>query len=128
MCTGAQGEGQAVLMRIANKEHNPCDFKKGDTVIFSSSVIPGNERTVQVLKDEILQAGSKVFHYKMMDIHAGGHAQQDELKEMIKFTRPKFFLPIHGQYSMLLNHGELAKNWESRKKILLSLKMARLLI
>jgi len=108
LCTGAQGEGSAVLMRIANKEHRFIKLRKTDTVIFSSSVIPGNERTVQVLKDELYRQGAKIYHYKMMDIHAGGHAQQDELKEMVRITRPKFFLPIHGQYSMLLKHGEVA--------------------
>jgi ribonuclease J len=110
LCTGAQGEGQASLMRIANREHKFIHLKKGDTVIFSSSVIPGNERTVQILKDEILRQGCKVFHYKMMDIHAGGHAQKEELEEMIKIIKPKFFLPIHGQYSMLVAHGEIAKS------------------
>ena len=109
VCTGAQGEGQAVLMRIANREHKFVRFKKADTVIFSSSVIPGNERTVQVLKDELYRQKVKVFHYKMMDIHAGGHAQEEELKQMIKIMQPRFFLPIHGQYSMLVNHAELAK-------------------
>jgi ribonuclease J len=62
-----------------------------------------------MLKDDILRQGAKVFHYKMMDIHAGGHAQKEELKEMIKIMKPKFFLPIHGQYSMLVAHSELAK-------------------
>jgi ribonuclease J len=109
LCTGAQGEAEAVLMRIATKEHPFLRFKKGDTVIFSSSVIPGNERTVQIMKDEILRQGTKVFHYKMMDIHAGGHAQKEELKEMIRIMKPKFFLPIHGQYSMLVAHSEIAK-------------------
>ncbi|TET84306.1 MAG: ribonuclease J [Candidatus Nealsonbacteria bacterium] len=109
LCTGAQGEGSAVLMRIANKEHPFIRLKRGDSVILSSSVIPGNERTVQILKDGILRQKTKVFHYKMMDIHAGGHAQQEELKEMIKIMRPKFFLPIHGQYSMLVSHAELAR-------------------
>ncbi len=109
LCTGAQGEGSAVLMRIAQKEHPSLRFKKGDTVILSSSVIPGNERTVQFLKDDILRQGTKVFHYKMMDIHAGGHAQEEELKEMIKIMRPKFFLPLHGQYSMLVAHAQIAQ-------------------
>ena len=109
LCTGAQGEAEAVLMRIANREHQFLKLKKGDTVIFSSSVIPGNERTVQIMKDEILRQGAKVFHYKMMDIHAGGHGQREELKEMIKIMRPKFFMPIHGQYSMLVSHAEIAK-------------------
>ena len=109
ICTGAQGEGSAVLMRIAMREHPFLKLKKGDGVILSSSVIPGNERTVQVLKDGILRQGVKVFHYKMMDIHAGGHAQEEELKEMIRIMKPKFFIPIHGQYSMLVAHAELAR-------------------
>ena len=109
LCTGAQGEAEAVLMRIATKEHRFLKIKKGDTVIFSSSVIPGNERTVQIMKDEILRQGAKVFHYKMMDIHAGGHAKKEELREMIKIMKPKFFLPIHGQYSMLAAHANLAR-------------------
>jgi ribonuclease J len=109
LCTGAQGEGQAVLMRIANKEHAFLRLKKGDTTIFSSSVIPGNERTVQIMKDAILRQGAKVFHYKMMDIHAGGHAQREELEEMIRIMKPKFFMPIHGQYSMLVAHAEIAR-------------------
>jgi ribonuclease J len=109
LCTGAQGESEAVLMRIANKEHRFLKFKKGDTAIFSSSVIPGNERTVQIMKDAILRQGVKVFHYKMMDIHAGGHGQKEELKQMIQMINPQYFMPIHGQYSMLVSHAEIAK-------------------
>ncbi len=109
LCTGTQGEAEAVLMKIANKEYPFLRLRKGDIVIFSSSVIPGNERTVQITKDAILRQGAKIFHYKMMDIHAGGHAQKEELKEMIRIMNPKFFIPIHGQYSMLVSHAELAK-------------------
>jgi len=109
ICTGAQGEGRAVLMRIANNEHKFIHLKKEDTIIFSSSAIPGNERTVQVLKDEFYRRGAKVFHYKMMDIHAGGHAHQEELKEMIEIMKPKFFLPAYGQFSMLVTHAEIAQ-------------------
>lgn len=109
ICTGAQGEGQAVLMRIANHEHRFVRLKKEDSVIFSSSVIPGNERTVQFLKDQLYRQKAKVYHYKMMDIHAGGHAQREELRQIIDLLKPTFFIPIHGQYSMLVNHAELAK-------------------
>jgi ribonuclease J len=116
LCTGAQGEAEAVLMRIANKEHKFLRIKKGDTVIFSSSVIPGNERTVQIMKDEILKQGARVFHYKMMDIHAGGHAKKEELKKMIRLMKPKFFFPIHGQYSMLVAHAEIAKEQGVKEK------------
>jgi len=110
ICTGAQGEADAVLMKIANREHRFLRFKKGDSVIFSSSVIPGNERTVQNLKDDILRQGVRVYHYKMMDIHAGGHARQEELMEMMRIMRPKFFMPIHGQYSMLVANADLARS------------------
>jgi len=109
LCTGAQGEAEAILMRIVNREYPFLKLKKGDTVIFSSSVVPGNERTVQILKDGLYRQKARVFHYKMMDIHAGGHGQNEELREMIKLIRPKFFLPIHGQYSMLVAHADLAK-------------------
>ena len=109
LCTGAQGESEAALMRITSKEHRFLRIKGGDTLIFSSSVIPGNERTVQIMKDEILRQGAKVYHYKMMDIHAGGHAKKEELEEMLKIMKPKFFMPNHGQLSMLFAHAEIAK-------------------
>jgi len=109
ICTGAQGEEEAVFMRIANREHKFIRLKKEDTIIFSSSVVPGNERSIQFLKDEFHRQGAKVFHYKMMDIHASGHAKEEELKEMLRIMKPKFFLPIYGQYSMLVRHAQLAE-------------------
>lgn len=109
ICTGAQGERNAALMRIANKEHRFIRLDKGDSIIFSSSVIPGNERSVQMLKDALFRQNVKVYHYKMMDIHAGGHAKRADLRKMIELTRPKFFLPVHGQFSMLVNHSWLAQ-------------------
>jgi len=116
LCTGAQGEERAILMKIANKRHPYIKLKKDDSVIFSSSVIPGNERTVQILKDNLLRQGAKVFHYKMMDIHAGGHAQKEELKKMLEIMRPKFFMPVHGQYSMLASHSEIAGEYGLEEK------------
>ena len=110
LCTGAQGEEEAALMRMATGEHRFLRLGKGDTIIFSSSVIPGNERTVQVLKDTILRQGCNVFHYKMMDIHAGGHAQRKELEQLIGLMKPKFYMPIHGQYSMLVANAEIARS------------------
>ena len=109
ICTGAQGEKNAVLMRLANMEHKYLKLKKGDTIIFSSSVIPGNERTVQSLKDTLYRHGAKVIHYQMMDIHAGGHAKQEDLKKLINIFRPKFFMPIEANYYMLVIHGEVAQ-------------------
>ena len=116
ICTGAQGEEDAVFMKIASREHKFIRIKKGDTIIFSSSIVPGNERSVQALKDEFHRQRARVFHYKMMDIHASGHARQEELKQMICLMRPKFFLPIYGQYSMLVRHAELAEEEGIAKK------------
>src|SRR3990167_2092786 len=109
MCTGAQGEERAVLMRIVNAEHPLLKIQKGDTVIFSSSVIPGNERTVQFVKDQLYRQKANVFHYKMMDIHASGHANKDELKQIIELLQPKFLVPIHGQISMLVSHAKIGE-------------------
>ena len=108
VCTGAQGEGNAVLMRIANGEHRYIQPRKHDTFVFSSSVIPGNERNVQFLKDQLYRNGVRVYNYRMMDIHAGGHGNKEDLRTMLKLIRPKFLMPIHGQYSMMVNHGFLA--------------------
>jgi ribonuclease J len=110
LCTGAQAEERSALMRIASKEHRYFKVEPGDTVIFSSSIVPGNERAVQNLKDSLYRQGAKVYHYKMMDIHASGHAYSEELKLMMNLVRPKFFMPIHGEYSMLRAHAELAEN------------------
>lgn len=107
ICTGAQGEANAVLMRIVNGEHRFVKVHKNDTFVLSSSVIPGNERTVQAIMDTIYKKDAKVIHYKMMDVHAGGHARQEDLKMMINLIRPKYLIPIHGNYYMLKLHGEL---------------------
>ncbi len=107
--TGAQGEGNAVLMRIANGEHRYLRTSKNDTYIFSSSVIPGNEVNVQFLKDQLYRNGAKVFNYQMLDVHTGGHGNKEDLREMIRLIKPKFMFPIHGQYSMMVNHGLMAQ-------------------
>jgi ribonuclease J len=107
LCTGSQGESNAVLMRIVNGEHRFVKVHKDDTFVLSSSVIPGNERTVQSIMDTIYRKDAKVINYKMMDVHAGGHARQEDLKMMINLIRPKFLIPIHGNYFMLKLHGEL---------------------
>ena len=107
--TGAQGEGNAVLMRIANGEHRYLRTSKNDTYIFSSSVVPGNEVNVQFLKDQLYRNGAKVFNYQMLDVHTGGHGNKEDLREMIRLMKPKFMFPIHGQYSMMVNHGLIAQ-------------------
>lgn len=110
ICTGAQGEGEAVLMRIANKEHRYFTIQKNDTVIFSSSVVPGNERTVQSLKDILMYQGARMYHSRLMDIHASGHAQVEDLKLMINLVKPRYIIPIHGNHYMLRLHGDIAES------------------
>jgi len=110
LCTGAQGESEATLMKIANKEHKNIKIQKGDTIIFSSSIVPGNEITVQALKDSLAKQGAIIYHYKMLDIHASGHGYQEDAKMMISLTKPTFFMPIHGHFSKLKTHAQLAES------------------
>lgn len=109
MCTGAQGEDNAVLMRIATNEHRFLKVEHGDTIVFSSSVIPGNERSVQRLKDYLYRKGAEVINYKMMDVHAGGHAKQEDLFEMIQMVKPKYHIPVYGNHSFLKIHAKVAQ-------------------
>jgi ribonuclease J len=106
--TGAQGESNAFLMKVVNGEHRSISIKEGDTVIFSSSIIPGNERTIQGLKDRLVRQGAKIIHYKMMDVHAGGHAKQEDLKLMMRLIKPEYFMPIEANHYMLQAHADLA--------------------
>jgi ribonuclease J len=108
VCTGAQGQDGAALIRMANHEHPVVKIEPGDTVVFSSSVIPGNERSVQRVKDTLYREGANVIHYQMMDVHAGGHAQQEDLKEMHQMVKPKYLVPIEGNYSFLCEHRKAA--------------------
>lgn len=110
LCTGAQGERNAVLMRIANREHRTFAFQPGDSVIFSSSVIPGNERTVQRLKDTLVSQGVIIYHYKNLDIHAGGHAKQEDLKLMLRLIKPQYLIPIHGNRFLLEAHRRIGES------------------
>lgn len=109
LATGAQGESNAVLMRIVNKEHKFLRIQPSDTVVFSSSVIPGNERSVQYLTDKLYRDGAEVINYKMLDIHAGGHAKQEDLKLMISLVKPLYLIPIEGNHSFLRIHAKIAR-------------------
>jgi len=109
LSTGAQGEKNASLTRIASGEHKYIQIKKTDSVILSSSVVPGNERSVQGLKDNLARQGATVYHHKMLDIHSSGHAPQEELKTVMKKVNPRFFLPIHGYYFMRQRNAKLAQ-------------------
>ncbi len=107
--TGAQGEHNAFLNRVVNNEHRTVNLKQGDTVLFSSSVIPGNERSIQNLMDAVARQGAKIIHYKMLDIHAGGHAKQEDLKLTMRLYRPEYVMPIEANHHMLKANAELAE-------------------
>ncbi|MDO8520816.1 MAG: ribonuclease J [bacterium] len=109
LVTGAQGDPFAVLMRTALKQHKHLKIKDGDTVLFSSSVVPGNERAVQKLKDLLSRQGAKIVHYETSDVHSSGHAYRDETMWLIAHINPRFFIPLHGYHYMLRSHIEIAQ-------------------
>lgn len=109
LTTGSQGEEASALARIARGEHKTIEIKKGDTVVVSASPIPGNERAVSGILSSLARQGAKVLYQKILDIHTSGHAYQEDLKLMISLTKPKNFMPIHGEHHMLLAHADLAK-------------------
>jgi ribonuclease J len=110
MMTGAQGEEFAALGRAANKTHKKFTIRKGDTIILSSSIVPGNEIAVQHLKDNLSRHGVRIISYRTSEeyIHATGHGNQEDIKWLHRKTHPKFFIPIHGWHSMLVKHKEVA--------------------
>ncbi len=108
ICTGAQGEGNAVLSRIISDEHKFIKIRKNDTIIFSSSVIPGNERTIQRLKDNLYRKCDNVIHSDVMDVHTSGHSNAADIKEIIKQIRPDFFLPVYANHYFLKEATKLA--------------------
>lgn len=108
VCTGAQGEDRAVLMRIATGEHRSIKLKKSDTIVFSSSVIPGNERTIQRLKDTLYRQCDHVVHKEIMDVHGGGHALVEDIKLLIRQVRPKYLMPVYANHYLLKEAGRVA--------------------
>jgi ribonuclease J len=106
--TGAQGEPMAGLARMANRDHRWVEIQPGDTVIVSASPIPGNEEVVGRTIDNLFKVGANVFYHDIKRAHVSGHASQEELKLMLNLTRPKHFIPIHGEFRMLVQHGRLA--------------------
>jgi ribonuclease J len=114
LMTGAQGEEFASLNRAANKSHTKFSLQKGDTIILSASIVPGNELQVQKMKDGLSRQGVKVISYRTAGedfVHATGHGNQEDVKWLHRKTHPKFFIPIHGHHSFLEKHKELAIEW-----------------
>ncbi len=106
--TGSQGEPMSALSRMASNEHRQVTITPEDLIIISATPIPGNEKLVGRVVNELMKAGASVIYEAMYDVHVSGHACQDELKLMISLTRPKFFIPIHGEYKHMFKHTELA--------------------
>ena len=107
IATGAQGDEFAALMRMANKSHKYVRINKRDTIVLSSSIVPGNERAVQKLKDGLSRQGARILHYKIADVHSSGHANRDEMAWIHNKINPKFFMPIHGYHYMLRVHADI---------------------
>lgn len=108
LTTGSQGEPMSALSRMAFNDHKKLKVKPGDTIILSSKFIPGNERTIQNIINHLYRQGAEVIHEQVRDIHVSGHAYQEELKAMINVVRPRYFIPIHGEFRHLVKHRHLA--------------------
>jgi ribonuclease J len=108
LTTGSQGEPMSALTRMAFNDHKKLKVKPGDTIILSSKFIPGNERTIQNIINHLYRLGAEVIYEQVGDIHVSGHAYREELKAMINLVRPRFFIPIHGEYRHLVKHRQLA--------------------
>ncbi|OGP62426.1 MAG: ribonuclease J [Deltaproteobacteria bacterium RBG_13_49_15] len=117
--TGSQGEPMSSLARMAAKTHKKVTIRKGDTVVFSSKFIPGNEKSIGNIINKLYHQGADVIYEKISNIHASGHAFQEELKLMISLTKPKYFIPIHGEYRHLILHARLAERVGIRKERIL---------
>lgn len=109
LCTGSQGEEYSALVRMSSGEHRQVQITQGDTVVISASRIPGNEHAIHETIDNLFRQGADVVYGGELDIHTSGHAKQEELKMMIAMLKPRYFLPIHGEYRMLKAHAKLAK-------------------
>ncbi|HEY9734868.1 MAG TPA: ribonuclease J [Trichocoleus sp.] len=110
LTTGSQGEPMAALTRIANSAHKQVRIKQGDTVVFSANPIPGNTIAVVNTIDKLMMLGAKVVYGREKGIHVSGHGSQEDQKLMIALTRPRFFLPVHGEHRMLVRHSETAQS------------------
>ncbi len=114
--TGSQGEPMSVLSRIATDEHKHIKVKDGDTVILSAKMIPGNERSIGKIINHLFRRGANVIYEKVSEVHVSGHASKEELKLMLNMVRPKYFMPVHGEYRHLVYHSLLAKKLDIPKE------------
>jgi ribonuclease J len=108
--TGSQGEPTSALVRIANKDHRHVHIVKGDTVVLSATAVPGNEALINRTVDTLFKQGAQVLYDKVAKVHVHGHGSQEELKLLLNLVRPKFFLPVHGEYRHLSLHAQLAES------------------
>ncbi len=109
ICTGSQGETMSALYRMANNEHRQVTVNAGDRIIISASAIPGNETMIGKVIDGLFQKGAEVIYDRGTPLHVSGHACQEELKMMLALVKPKYFIPVHGEYRMLCKHAEIGK-------------------
>ena len=107
--TGSQGETMSALYRMAFSEHRQINIQPGDRVIISASAIPGNENMISKVIDELFHKGAEVIYDRNTELHVSGHASQEEQKMMLALVKPKYFIPVHGEYRMLVKHAELGK-------------------
>lgn len=110
LTTGSQGEPMSALTRMASRDHRQVEIMPGDSIIISATPIPGNEKLVARIIDQLFKLGANVIYEAVSGIHVSGHPSQEELKLMFNLVKPKFFLPVHGEYRMLIRHAELAKD------------------
>lgn len=125
--TGSQGEPMAALTRIASGTHRNIQLEKGDTVIISSSPIPGNKKAVSSVIDDLVEKGAKVIYGEMEEIHVSGHACQQELELIHALLKPKFFMPIHGEHMHLIAHSRIAENMGIEKNNIFFLEIGDVL-
>ncbi len=107
--TGSQGEPMSVLSKIATGEHKQIKIKEGDTVILSAKMIPGNERSIGRIINHLFKRGADVIYEKVSEVHVSGHASKEELKLLLNLIRPRYFMPVHGEYRHLIYHAKLAE-------------------